>query len=212
MRVALTAAVALVISSCAHALPDPAAFVEPLPSTSTSFQMQLAIINQQPIEQSRKTLGASVLFQAHERRADINRYLMALQNTHGRNTRLTRDYGWAQGIVGGMAGFTAPAVLAEEWAVSVPVTLGLFNWIGLGTLKSNVEPTVREGETRLQEARSLSLQFAEAGELFLQFALAEDSASARTRFDAWATRTQRVNASANDFLGLLPMPAAPPPE
>src|SRR5215208_1950692 len=102
--------------------------------------------------------------------------------------------------VGGTAGITAPAALAEAWAVSLPVALGLYNWIGLGTLKANVEPAVAVGAQRMKAALAVRAKFDDSKDKFIAFAVA-DHADADARFKAWQRAAYDATKDVSAFMG-----------
>jgi hypothetical protein len=199
-----TAFFVLGLAACAHHLPLASEHKAGIDPNDPFYTQQLAVIASQDIPDPRRRNGQALLLELHSLRHDLNDYVAALQDTVDRNRRLVRKYGWTQGVVGGAAGITAPAALKEAWAVTVPVVLGIFNWIGLGTLKGNVEPVVQEGDARLAKALEMRARFDAAKDLFIQFAKA-DKNTAIAAFDGWATEASSVIKDVSQFMSRAPV-------
>ncbi|MGQ0810976.1 MAG: hypothetical protein ACT4OO_07110 [Nitrospiraceae bacterium] len=186
--------------SCATSVPKPGAYYtyqHQLPETHMGLPVNLDLLATAKLPQDEKRDAEKLLIFFHTCQVSLTEYIESLERNLEANERLSKKYGVADSIIGGLSGLASTAVLVAAAAIAAPIAGAIWVAVGLSIQQFDIEPRVKEARHRLEEARALAQTFPDIERAFDAVVFVDSETEALKRFKKWETyiETLQVRAS-----------------
>lgn len=172
-------------ASCATPAPRASDYYKPAQSDDAGLIIDLDLLATAKLPEEKKLAGEELLRFFHSAETSLQWYIEDAEGNIELNEKLRVKYGVTDAIVGGVAGFSSPAIIFATAAVAVPIAGAI--WIGVSQCVQQfvIDPEVEVAKNRLAEARRLVQLFPDTITAFRGLVFAESETEALRRFNQW---------------------------
>jgi hypothetical protein len=158
--------------------------------------------NAAKLSESQKRSGQELLLFFHSAESSLERYIEALEKNLDANETLSKQYGTADAIVGGVAGLSSPAIIFATAAVAVPIAGALWIGIGQSVQQFQISPEIETVRERLQGARRLLQLLPDTVTAFRGLVFADTETDADRRFKHWQRYLEKIRKTVLHFFDI----------
>lgn len=151
------------------------------------------------LSQDKKRVGEEFLIFFHNCETSLTDYIDALEKNLEANEELSKKYSIVDAIVGGVAGFSSPAVIFATAAIAIPIAGALWVAAGLAIQNFEIEPQVKEAHKRLADARAIVQLFSDVERAFDAAVFVDSDIEAERRFKKWEVYIEALRPKVSHF-------------
>lgn len=186
--------------SCATPVPKAGDYQHiQVPHTHMGLPVDLDLLATAKLPEDKKRVGEELLKFFHNTETSLTEYIEALEEHLEANELLSKKYGIADSIVGGVAGFSSPAVIFATAAIAFPIAGAIWVAVGLTIQKNDLEPEIEKAKERLDQARALAQLYPDIERAFDAVVFVDSEAEAERRFRKWEAFIETLRTKVSHF-------------